>query len=128
MEGESDNSSITDGIRDVSTINQMLDKPEIELKSNSINEGVFKFPLLLQTNETWHKDNDGMDVYNTPAETGKKLDTNQGKVQGYQGTCGIVSCVNILRLAGLSDISEEQVFICCEKKRIVYKAICIKVF
>lgn len=50
----------------------------------------------------------GGKTYNTPSETGEKLDSRQGKVNGYQGTCGLCSCENILRLAGL-DISEKDV-------------------
>lgn len=40
-------------------------------------------------------------------KTGKTLDSKQGKVPGFLGTCGLCSCVNVLRLAGCN-ISEYQ--------------------
>lgn len=54
------------------------------------------------TAENWKKGVGNTLTYNTPIETGKKLDFHQGKVKDFQGTCGLVSCVNILRLAGVS--------------------------
>ena len=58
------------------------------------------------TNQEWHSQGD-YSVFNTPEETGKSLDSCQGKLDGFWGTCGCVSCVNILKLAGI-DISEEE--------------------
>lgn len=55
---------------------------------------------LNSTNQTWTTSTDGSMVFNTPVETGGKLDSCQGKVNGFLGTCGLVSCVNVLRLAG----------------------------
>ena len=55
---------------------------------------------LPATKQTWITNPDGSRVFNTPEETGRKLDSRQGKENGYLGTCGLVSCVNILRLAG----------------------------
>ena len=64
---------------------------------------------LSATNQTWATGSDGSMVFNTPVETGRKLDSNQGKVNGFLGTCGLVSCVNILRLAGYPATDSEVV-------------------
>lgn len=64
---------------------------------------------LAQTEQVWYYSDDRQSiVYNTPVETGKLLDAKQGKLAGYQGTCGIVSCVNVLRLAGRTATTEEE--------------------
>lgn len=64
---------------------------------------------LAQTEQRWYSSNGGQSiVYNTPVETGKLLDASQGKLPDYQGTCGIVSCVNVLRLAGRLTTTEEE--------------------
>ena len=60
-----------------------------------------------RTHETW-KDKEGLLIYNNPEEKRAVLELNQGKVPGYKGTCGICSCVNVLRLAGM-EITEEEV-------------------
>ena len=65
-------------------------------------------PGLAQTNQQWHQYEGGVSIFNTPEETGKGLDFSQGKKSGYASTCGCVSCVNVLRLAGV-DITEETV-------------------
>lgn len=57
---------------------------------------------LVRTAEVWKKGVGDTLTYNTPIETGKKLDFHQGKVKNFQGTCGLVSCVNVLRMAGVS--------------------------
>lgn len=88
-----------------------------------------------QSWETYFDDlqNQTFRIYNTPLTTGQTLDCNQGKgqvainlsetydVSGYNidpnfkmdfafhGTCGIVSCVNLLRLAGRSETTEQEV-------------------
>lgn len=64
---------------------------------------------LPTTAQTWTVASDGSKVFNTPIETGNKLDSCQGKVNGYLGTCGLVSCVNVLRLAGYSASESEVV-------------------
>ena len=65
---------------------------------------------LPQTQQEWYPDSDGIHhIYNTPAETGKLLDAAQGKNPNHRGTCGIVSCVNILRLAGRIETTELEV-------------------
>lgn len=58
------------------------------------------------TSQSWHSQGDCL-VFNFPEETGKTLDSNQGKLETFLGTCGCVSCVNILKLAKM-DISEEE--------------------
>lgn len=63
---------------------------------------------LEKTSEGWHEDCDGNQIYNSPNETGAKLDAKQGKVYGFLGTCGLVSAENLLRLAGL-DVTEDDV-------------------
>ena len=64
---------------------------------------------LNATNQTWTTGPDGSMVFNTPVETGGKLDSCQGKVSGFLGTCGLVSCVNVLRLAGYPATESEVV-------------------
>ncbi len=61
------------------------------------------------TKQTWTVNPDGSMVFNTPVDTGEKLDSNQGKVSGFLGTCGLVSCVNVLRLAGYPATESEVV-------------------
>lgn len=68
---------------------------------------------LAQTEQRWYYSDDGQSmIYNTPGETGKLLDAAQGKLPEYQGTCGIVSCVNVLRLAGRLMTTEEELVRC----------------
>lgn len=64
---------------------------------------------LSSTKQRWRREIDGSLVYNTPHETAGRLDCRQGKVKNYLGTCGLVSCVNILRLAGVSASEAEIV-------------------
>ena len=64
---------------------------------------------LSSTKQTWVTGSDGSKVFNTPIKTGEKLDSRQGKVSGFLGTCGLVSCVNILRLAGYPATESEIV-------------------
>lgn len=47
-------------------------------------------------------------VYGDPENTGKKLISKQG-TELHKGTCGIVSCANVLRLAGQTSITENDV-------------------
>lgn len=73
-------------------------------KEIGVNFGVQKVARNLSvTEQKWDKYGyPGGEVYDTPMTTGRSLDSDQGKVSGYRNTCGIVSCVNIARLAGLS--------------------------
>ena len=63
---------------------------------------------LTVTNQTWKLNGDGATTFNAPMETGKMLDSNQGKEKGFGGTCGLVSCVNVLIMAGIN-ATEQQV-------------------
>ena len=48
-------------------------------------------------------DSDGNQVYDSPVETNQYLYTMQGSANAdYQGTCGLCSCANILRLSGVN--------------------------
>ena len=73
---------------------------------SSISENRYQLPC---TNQTWTTGSDGSMIFNTPLETGEKLDSKQGKVFGYWGTCGLVSCTNVLRLAGYPATEREVV-------------------
>lgn len=64
---------------------------------------------LSHTLQTWAFASDGTTVFNTPVETGAKLDSCQGKNPAFQGTCGLVSCVNVLRLSGYPATEDEVV-------------------
>lgn len=79
------------------------DKPLGYYLDDIRHEEISGFPA---TNQEWHSQGD-YSVFNTPEETGKVLDSCQGKLDGFWGTCGCMSCVNILKLAGI-DISEEE--------------------
>lgn len=78
---------------------------------NQILTGISKPRSLSRTAQEWKHQSDGSYIYNTPVESGRKLDCHQGKYvkerpgkykEEYHGTCGLVSCENILRLAGVS--------------------------
>lgn len=60
------------------------------------------------TQQIMEVNSNGGKTYNTPSVTGKFLDYRQGKIAGYKGTCGLCSCENILRLAGV-DVSEQDI-------------------
>lgn len=62
-----------------------------------------------KTSETWHTRPDGSRVFDSPHETGARLDSRQGKVAGFLGTCGLVSCVNVLRMAGIRETEQNVV-------------------
>jgi hypothetical protein len=62
-----------------------------------------------KTKQQWTVNADGSSTFDSPQETGKKLDYNQGKVKGFNGTCGIVSSANVLRIAGKNATEEELV-------------------
>lgn len=67
------------------------------------------------TKQTWKEDG-YVRTYNSPKETGAKLNCHQGVpkelggegVEGFSGTCGLVSCENLLRMAGV-DITEAEI-------------------
>ncbi len=63
---------------------------------------------LEKTEQRWREEPDGSRIFDSPEETGSQLDIRQGCVSGYRGTCGLVSCENVLCMAGL-EITEEDV-------------------
>lgn len=71
---------------------------------------------LERTRQEWHTDSLGMSVFDSPRETGATLNCNQGVtpenggegVEGFEGTCGLVSCENVLRMAGVN-ITEAEI-------------------
>lgn len=49
-------------------------------------------------------------MYNSPLETAKGLIQKQGRnSKGMGGTCGLCQCANLLRLAGVTDVGEDDV-------------------
>lgn len=95
------------------SISASLGEPQtrnpILARKNSSKSGIFQEPRSLsRTAESWTKGAGNTMTYNTPIETGKKLDFQQGKVENFEGTCGLVSCVNVLRMAGVS-ITESDI-------------------
>lgn len=66
---------------------------------------------LSKTEQQWHKDAEsGSAIYNDPISTGKTLYTSQGTAyENFGGTCGLCSCANILRLAGISVGEREMI-------------------
>lgn len=78
-------------------------------KQAGIPLGNFKIPRDLPvTGQKMVERPDGGRTYNTPSETGKSLDYHQGKEKDFQGTCGLCSCENILRLAGVN-VTEQDI-------------------
>lgn len=77
--------------------------------------------ILAKTAQGWTSTPDGM-MYNSPFETGRKLISNQGSVVHYRQDCGVVSCANVARMAGL-DVSEREALErainnnCCSRHR-----------
>ncbi len=58
---------------------------------------------LTSSNFGMVQDGEGNLVYNSPMETNQYLYKEQGSANpAYQGTCGLCSCANILRLAGVN--------------------------
>lgn len=57
----------------------------------------------------YQTDIDGNQVYDSPIETTKYLCPRQGNARaGYEGTCGLCSCANVIRLAGVN-VDEGQI-------------------
>lgn len=64
---------------------------------------------LVETRFGFTEDSDGNMVYDSPLEMDEYLYKTQGSARKeYQGTCGLCSCANILRLAGVN-VTEEEV-------------------
>lgn len=56
------------------------------------------------------KDASGMETYDSPFEVGKYLYAEQGSAyENFQGTCGLCSCLNVLRLAGVYYDEKEMI-------------------
>lgn len=56
------------------------------------------------------RDADGNQVYDSPMEMNDYLYKKQGSARMmYQGTCGLCSCANILRLAGVNATEEQMI-------------------
>lgn len=56
------------------------------------------------------KDSDGNLVYDSPNETDQYLYKNQGSADpAFQGTCGLCSCANILRLSGVNATEAQMI-------------------
>jgi len=66
----------------------------------------------------YQKTEDGTFVYDSPMGTDQYLYKTQGKVDWrYKGTCGLCSCCNILRLAGV-DVSEKDMIEYASKEKL----------
>lgn len=64
---------------------------------------------LEKTQLGFRQTEDGSWVYDSPEETNKYMIINQGQAyEEYQGTCGLCSCVNVLRQAGVK-VSEKEI-------------------
>lgn len=55
---------------------------------------------FMRTREVWSTNSDGSRTYDSPFETGNRLDADQGKKSGFAGTCGLCACENIIRMSG----------------------------
>lgn len=65
---------------------------------------------LISTQFEMVKDSDGNLVYDSPNETDQYLYKRQGSADpAYQGTCGLCSCANILRLAGVNATEAQMI-------------------
>ena len=65
---------------------------------------------LVDTQFGMIKDSDGNLVYDSPNETDQYLYKEQGSADpAFQGTCGLCSCANILRLAGVNATEAQMI-------------------
>lgn len=65
---------------------------------------------LPQTQYGFTKDSNGNLTYDSPMEMGKYLYAQQGSAySNFQGTCGLCSCANILRLAGVNYSEKDMI-------------------
>ena len=68
---------------------------------------------LTQTRYGFNKmevDGEVCSMYNSPYETAQTLINRQGNnTRNAAGVCGVCQCANILRMAGISDVTEEDV-------------------
>ncbi len=63
---------------------------------------------LSETRQGFQELENGNTIFNTPHETGRTLNYDQGVYSDVQGDCGLVSIENVCRLAG-KDLSEADV-------------------
>lgn len=72
--------------------------------------------FLPQTGQKIFALDNGNTLFNTPQTTGAHLNYNQGHaVSNFEGTCGLVSCENVARLAG-KDVTEADAVRLASKK------------
>lgn len=65
---------------------------------------------LVETQFGFTKDGDGNMIYDSPEEMDQYLYSAQGSAdQNFGGTCGLCSCVNILRLSGVNASEAEMI-------------------
>lgn len=65
---------------------------------------------LAVTQYSFKKDNNGEEIYDSPLELSKYLYAEQGTADPrFLGTCGLCSCANILRLAGVNATEKEMI-------------------
>jgi hypothetical protein len=87
-----------------------------ELSESIIPNNIKKNPVannFKTTQQKWVHHKDGSKTYDSPVETGKTLNYNQGKaIKGFRGTCGLVSSANILKLAGINASEKDMVEFC----------------
>ena len=57
----------------------------------------------------WVKTDDGSNIYGNPEQMLKQLSRNQGFVEGFEGTCGIICCENVLKMAGIRITQQELI-------------------
>ena len=64
------------------------------------------------------KNANGMEVYDSPLEVDKYLYSKQGSAyQNFKGTCGLCSCANVIRLAGVNYGEKEMIDYAAGSKR-----------
>lgn len=87
------------------------------VKSSDSLQPLRKKPRNLSKSEhSVKKDKNGVLTYNSPIEMGKYLYSEQGSAdKDFQGTCGLCSCANILRLAGVN-VGEKKAIKVASKK------------
>ena len=95
-------SSGTDGSRLLGK-SAALDESIIHIRGNEVSRHVDFLPHTSQGFHTYTINGQSRYCFNAPIETGRHLNYHQGKAfPGFGGTCGLVSCVNVARLAGKS--------------------------
>lgn len=93
--------ALAQSYQDIIDNNPFTDFEKSNKPSDSSSASVYNPRSLEKTAQTWTKGIGETLTYNSPIETGKMLDCCQGKVNGFEGTCGLCSCENVLRMAGI---------------------------